>query len=146
MGKKLSEPCDCKSDSRIGFQDNLMGMKKPIFELHSRIIISQWIALPTFLFGLMRKNLRILLPVLLLSLFLGSCSNEPSPAKDKQEELITDEKLDQLGITHRDKLSAASKRALAWPELSNEWFGEFEVHDLKGDLAYEEGVVRGESD
>ena len=55
----------------------------------------------------------------------------------------TDEDLDRLGITNPDYLSAASKRALAWPkDLGNEWFGEFEVQDLKGDLAYEEGVVR----
>jgi len=55
---------------------------------------------------------------------------------------LSDEKLDHFGITNREYLSAASKRALAWPELSNEWFGEFQVHDLKGDLAYEEGIVR----
>ena len=52
------------------------------------------------------------------------------------------EDLDRLGITHADTLSAASKRALAWPKLGNQWFGEFDVFDLKGDLAYEEGVVR----
>ena len=57
-------------------------------------------------------------------------------------EEVTDEDLDRLGITNRDKLSAASKRALAWPKIGNEWFGEFQVFDLKGDLAYEEGVVR----
>lgn len=55
---------------------------------------------------------------------------------------ITDELIDYLGITNKDYLSAASKRALAWPRLGNEWFCEFEVFDLKGDLAYEEGVVR----
>ncbi|MEM1120689.1 MAG: glycosyl hydrolase [Bacteroidota bacterium] len=56
---------------------------------------------------------------------------------------VSKEDLDRLGITNPNHLSAASKRALAWPkELTNEWFGEFEVHDLKGDLAYEEGVVR----
>lgn len=55
---------------------------------------------------------------------------------------ITNEKLDKLGITNRKYLSAASKRALAWSERGNEWFGEFEVFDLKGDLAYEEGIVR----
>ena len=49
---------------------------------------------------------------------------------------------DRLGITNPQKLSAASKRALTWKNLGNEWFGEFEVFDLKGDLAYEEGVVR----
>lgn len=54
----------------------------------------------------------------------------------------SDEDFERLGITHKNKLSAASKRALSWPKIGNEWFGEFEVSDLKGDLAYEEGVVR----
>ena len=53
-----------------------------------------------------------------------------------------DDIYDRLGITNKEKLSAASKRALTWKNLTNEWFGEFEVVDLKGDLAYEEGVVR----
>ncbi len=56
---------------------------------------------------------------------------------------IPQDKIDFLGITNPDKLSAASKRALAWPDdLGNDWFFEYEVYDLKGDLAYEEGVVR----
>ncbi len=56
---------------------------------------------------------------------------------------ITDEQMDFLGITNRDKLSAASKRALKWPrDIGNEWFFDYQVEDLKGDLAYEEGVVR----
>ncbi|WP_408611553.1 glycoside hydrolase family 117 protein [Flavivirga abyssicola] len=56
---------------------------------------------------------------------------------------ISDEQLDFLGITNKDTLSAASKRALKWPtDLGNDWFFEHEVEDLKGDLAYEEGVVR----
>lgn len=49
---------------------------------------------------------------------------------------------EKLGITNPDCLSAASKRALAWPERSNNWYGTFEVSDLKGDLAYEKGVTR----
>ena len=55
---------------------------------------------------------------------------------------LTEEVIDHLGITNPDKLSAASKRALKWPRIGNEWFIEFSVHDLKGDLAYEEGIVR----
>ncbi|MEQ9289686.1 MAG: glycosyl hydrolase [Cyclobacteriaceae bacterium] len=55
---------------------------------------------------------------------------------------ISEEKMDYLGITNKEYLSAASKRALQWPDVGNEWFGEFRVQDLKGDLAYEEGVVR----
>jgi hypothetical protein len=54
----------------------------------------------------------------------------------------TPEQIDFLGITNPDKLSAASKRALEWPEIGNEWFVQFGTQDLKGDLAYEEGVVR----
>ncbi|MBB3207541.1 hypothetical protein FHS27_003366 [Rhodopirellula rubra] len=54
----------------------------------------------------------------------------------------TPEQVDFLGITHPDKLSAASKRALLWPNIGNEWFIEFDTQDLKGDLAYEEGVCR----
>lgn len=76
-------------------------------------------------------------------LLLTACgiqSNDKTSAESSIE--ITDEKLDFLGITSREHLSAASKRALAWPDRSNEWFGEFSVQDLKGDLAYEEGVVR----
>ncbi|MFC7337689.1 glycoside hydrolase family 117 protein [Haloferula chungangensis] len=59
------------------------------------------------------------------------------------EEIVpTQEQIDHLGITNPDKLSAASKRALQWPDVGNEWFFEYEVYDLKGDFAYEEGVVR----
>ena len=56
----------------------------------------------------------------------------------------TDEDYEFYGITNHDSLSAASKRALMWPESSrdNSWFMEFSTHDLKGDFAYEEGVVR----
>lgn len=54
----------------------------------------------------------------------------------------TPEEIDFFGITNPDKLSAATKRALKWPKIGNEWFVEFDVRDLKGDLAYEKGVVR----
>ncbi|RMG26611.1 MAG: glycosyl hydrolase [Bacteroidetes bacterium] len=57
-------------------------------------------------------------------------------------EKYSDEHFERLGITNKHKLSAASKRALEWDKWSSEWYGEFEVFDLKGDLAYEEGVVR----
>ncbi len=52
------------------------------------------------------------------------------------------EQVDFLGITNPDKLSAASKRALKWPDIGNEWFVEFQTQELKGDLAYEEGIIR----
>ena len=63
---------------------------------------------------------------------------------DAQEKTMvpTPEQIDFLGITNPDKLSAASKRALQWPDIGNEWFVQFGTQDLKGDLAYEKGIVR----
>lgn len=74
-----------------------------------------------------------------------SCKQEEQKIEDKKKDSmeITDEQQDFLGITNKDHLSAASKRALKWPEdLGNDWFFEYKIQDLKGDLAYEEGVVR----
>lgn len=86
-------------------------------------------------------------PVLSLSVIMCTTAekkNEPSSSNEISSEMtINEEDLDRLGITNKEYLSAASKRALAWPkDLGSEWFVEFKVHDLKGDLAYEEGVVR----
>ena len=39
-------------------------------------------------------------------------------------------------------LSAASRRALQWPDVGSEWYGEFSVVDLAGDFSFEEGVIR----
>ena len=81
----------------------------------------------------------------LLTILLCACDTatqqEAMSTKEQKPEL-TEEQIDHLGITNPDKLSAASKRALEWPDIGNEWFGEFQVFDLKGDLAYEEGIVR----
>jgi hypothetical protein len=82
---------------------------------------------------------------LTLTIFLGTCV--PAPEKEAvstPEPSPTREQIDYLGITDPDHLSAASKRALNWPadSRSSEWFIEYRVEDLKGDLAYEEGVVR----
>ena len=61
--------------------------------------------------------------------------------KDKVN--ITDKQQDKLGITNKDCLSSASKRALNWPKVGNKWFVHFDsLNPLKGDLAYEEGIVR----
>lgn len=74
-------------------------------------------------------------------MIVSSCHDHPGD-KTNQED-ISEEQLDYLGITNKDYLSAASKRALTWPtDLGNEWFFQYKVEDLKGDLAYEEGVVR----
>jgi hypothetical protein len=81
-----------------------------------------------------------------LSIFLfQSCQPTPnSESQEKNPEIsISPEQMDKLGITNAGHLSAASKRALNWPDIGNEWFIEFSrLQSLKGDLAYEEGVVR----
>ncbi len=56
---------------------------------------------------------------------------------------LSQEKLDRFGITDKDHLSAASKRALQWEYVENDWYRVFNtMKPLKGDLAYEKGVVR----
>ncbi len=82
-------------------------------------------------------------PFVVLALTFNLTATHIQKTPDISELDITPKKIDQLGITNPDKLSAASKRALMWPDdLSSEWFFEYNVYDLKGDLAYEEGVVR----
>ena len=50
---------------------------------------------------------------------------------------------DYLAIPKNGKLSTASKRALERNYAQGpEWFLEYELHDLKGDFAYQEGVTR----
>ncbi|NET36240.1 MAG: glycosyl hydrolase [Cyanothece sp. SIO1E1] len=88
--------------------------------------------------------MKSLLVLVLTGMIVASCQQAPYvPTQEKGEEVPTQAQMDYLGITSPDHLSAASKRALAWnKDLTNKWFGEFTEHDLKGDLAYEEGVVR----
>ncbi len=87
----------------------------------------------------------ILLGTFLLSSFCLSpirCVHGQEPDASAEAYELTEEVIDHLGITNPDKLSAATKRALQWPHVGNEWYIQFQVQDLKGDLAYEEGVVR----
>ena len=95
-------------------------------------------------FGSSLINKMIYMPMIGLIICLGSCTQEPENDSEQITPIgISDERLDYLGITNTDYLSAASQRALRWPtNLGNEWFFQYKVEDLKGDLAYEEGVVR----
>jgi len=89
----------------------------------------------------MKRTIYFLTAVLLLTLI--SCVQNQSPSKELLDnKSYSDEELDHLGITDKNHISAASKRALQWPKIGNEWFFEYAVQDLNGDLAYEEGVVR----
>lgn len=84
----------------------------------------------------------------IVALALSSCCNQSSCKTDASAENdlidtpIEQAKADSLGIPKGNKLSAAMKRALKWENHSNEWFFEYKEESLKGDLAYEEGVVR----
>ncbi|WP_339717654.1 glycoside hydrolase family 117 protein [Cyclobacterium amurskyense] len=81
-----------------------------------------------------------------LSVFLfQSCQSTQNSENHKEENeiAVSPEQMDKLGITNAEHLSAASKRALNWRDIGNEWFIEFSsLQPLKGDLAYEEGIVR----
>lgn len=81
------------------------------------------------------KSLALLSAVALIS---GCTQNEQT----NSEITYDDEKLEKLGITNKEYLSSASKRALAWRDRPNNWYGEFREKALKGDFAYEEGVSR----
>ncbi|PKB43571.1 glycosyl hydrolase family 43 [Cellulophaga sp. RHA19] len=95
----------------------------------------------------MNRN-KILLCAFTYLLLITACknntnTNNSSVAKESKTK-ITPEQIDELGITNPDSLSSATKRALEWPaDLGNNWFIQFSnLKPLKGDLAYEEGVVR----
>ena len=69
----------------------------------------------------MKKQIILLIFV---ALSIVACNGKKGvETSNTDTNMITDEQQDFLGITNKDKLSAASKRALAWPmDLGNEWF------------------------
>ena len=83
--------------------------------------------------------MKILVSIFIVALLFNACN---SKINNNKKEKYTPEQLEKLGITNEEYLSSASKRALQWPERSNEWYIDFKTFPLKGDLAYEEGVVR----
>ncbi|MGI9544814.1 MAG: glycoside hydrolase family 117 protein [Cyclobacteriaceae bacterium] len=76
--------------------------------------------------------------ILLLIIFCGcetrnQSSNEP----------VEDEVYKILGITNKDNLSTASKRAIEMNyDQGPEWWTKFRQHNLMGDLEFEEGIIR----
>jgi len=99
--------------------------------------------------------MRILYKKVLLLSVIGlmiSCNKQVSNAQTTAPEEktpcepvldLSKEKLDRFGITNKEYLSSASKRALQWKYVENDWFRAFRsLKPLKGDLAYEAGVVR----
>ncbi len=72
-------------------------------------------------------------------LFTACCGGDGGSSMSSQE---AEAKAVELGMPVGNKLSAAMKRAIQWPERDNSWFIEFKEMPLKGDFAYEKGVVR----
>ena len=78
-----------------------------------------------------------------LALALGGLVACAAPPGDNPPPPYSDETYERNAIVNRDRLSAASKRALERGyDRGPEWYVEFRIHDLKGDFAYEEGVTR----
>ncbi|MFI3268774.1 MAG: family 43 glycosylhydrolase [Rikenellaceae bacterium] len=93
----------------------------------------------------MKRN-RLYAAAAALLLVATSCCNT-APSCDKAKCGMSAEQIKakcvKYGVPEGNKLSAAMKRAMQWREdLDNSWFIEYREMDLKGDLAYEEGVVR----
>ncbi len=80
---------------------------------------------------------------------LNACKNvseenrETKNRNDGQGTAVDVGLVKKLGITNKDSLSAASKRALAMGyDAGAEWWTSFRQSDLKGVFAFEKGVVR----
>lgn len=64
-------------------------------------------------------------------------------ASSTEQESYSPEDYEFLAIGNPDSMSAASKRALEnGYHRHEEWFGHFSVEPLRGDFAYEKGVIR----
>jgi len=78
----------------------------------------------------------------LLALLVGCNTPSQKPVTETRTN-YPDEVYERNAIINKDKLSAASKRALERNyDQGPEWYGEFQTKDLKGDFVYEEGVTR----
>ncbi len=83
-----------------------------------------------------------------LSYFVASmtgCIQQSTSQENSQEvsQDYPDEVYERNAIMNKEKLSAASRRALERNyDQGPEWFCDFKTFDLKGDFAYEEGVTR----
>ncbi len=81
---------------------------------------------------------------LILTVVASSCVDAGASRADvtceRDQEVAA--KMVEYGVPVGNDLSAAMKRAFDWPTRDNSWFIEYKTMPLKGDLAYEEGVVR----
>ncbi len=77
--------------------------------------------------------------------FLALCSCQEKDKKDAVEpqKKVSKQLVKQLGITNIDSLSSASKRAIEMGYDANaEWWTKFRISDIKGDIGFEEGIVK----
>lgn len=87
--------------------------------------------------------MRVILCILTSLMFSLPLISVGKVTQDKKSKVQYDQRrADSLGIPRGNKLSAAMKRAMKWPQHDNSWFFRYKLMPLKGDLAYEEGVVR----
>ncbi|MDW7691409.1 glycosyl hydrolase [Flammeovirgaceae bacterium SG7u.111] len=89
----------------------------------------------------------LIFSVAMFSVALVGCNQNPPTAPASAETEATQDYPDSvyefLAIPKGGKLSSASKRALERNYAQGpEWYIEFEMQDLKGDFAFEEGVTR----
>ncbi|MGB5668479.1 MAG: family 43 glycosylhydrolase [Maribacter sp.] len=89
---------------------------------------------------------RYFLIYLLLLLTLGCNTNNQGKNHidtDRNIEQGNEEIYKKLGVSNKDSLSTASKRAITFGyDEGPEWWTSFRQHDLTGDLEFEEGVIR----
>ncbi|MEO9892701.1 MAG: glycosyl hydrolase, partial [Aurantibacter sp.] len=88
------------------------------------------------------KNTSLLFLVLLCACNSCNISKEKMADEDIVSK-VSDEIVKKLGITNKDSLSAASKRAIEMGyEAGPEWWTKFSQYDLKGVFEFEPGVYR----
>ena len=81
--------------------------------------------------------------VLSLFVFLQGCTSTEEASDDIDLTEYSADDLDYLAISDTKHLSAASKRALKRNYHKHaDWFGRFNKSQVKGDLAFEQGVTR----
>ncbi|MRI00094.1 family 43 glycosylhydrolase [Kriegella sp. EG-1] len=81
--------------------------------------------------------------VLTFLFVFNSCNTINENNTENEVDVVSDEIVKKLGITNKDSLSAASKRAIEMGyDAGPEWWTKFSQYDLKGVFEFEPGVYR----
>jgi len=93
-----------------------------------------------------RSMLKIMRAIILLLIIIhlnNGCRSIEKNEKSSTNTKASEEIIKKLGISNKDSLSSASKRAIAMGyDAGVEWWTSFRQSDLKGDLGYEEGTIK----